>query len=113
MSLSPFSGVKAHEALQGGLQKLASISSHNLWQSRCGCADWVAVCCSDEIYANSIFKRDQEPKFISMLNLAEEHAAELGPLLHEIVHIVFGLSKDWCVLSVLLIPEILTLLVLI
>ncbi|KAK9826329.1 hypothetical protein WJX74_009564 [Apatococcus lobatus] len=51
---------------------------------------------SDEIYANSIFKRDQEPMFISMLNLAQEHEAELGPLLHEIVHIVFGLSKDWC-----------------
>ena len=62
-------------------------------------ADRHEVCCSDEIYANSIFKPHQEPNFISMLKLAQEHEAELGPLLHEIVHIVFGLSNDWCALN--------------
>ena len=57
------------------------------------------LACSDEIYANSIFRQDQQPRFTSMLKLAQEHGAELGLLPTDNLHIVFGLSKDWCVLS--------------
>ncbi len=33
-----------------------------------------------------------------MLQLAEERKEELGPRVNENLHIVLGLSKDWCVI---------------
>lgn len=52
--------------------------------------------CSDEIYANSIFKPDSQ--FTSLAVLAskrEEHGLPMEDV-HSYVHVMFGLSKDWC-----------------
>lgn len=53
-------------------------------------------CCSDEIYANSIFKPDSQ--FTSMAVLAsqaEEHGLDPEDV-QSYVHVIFGMSKDWC-----------------
>ena len=55
------------------------------------------VCrCSDEIYANSIFKPDSQ--FTSLAVLAsnpKEHGLGTEDV-QSYVHVMFGLSKDWC-----------------
>ncbi|KAK9811667.1 hypothetical protein WJX72_008020 [[Myrmecia] bisecta] len=48
---------------------------------------------SDEIYGNSIFKPCE---FVSMAALVEAEGAAAGPCARDLVHVVFGLSKDWC-----------------
>lgn len=51
------------------------------------------VCCSDEIYANSVFKRKED--LVSMASILEECAPELKASARALCHVVFGLSKDW------------------
>ena len=50
--------------------------------------------CSDEIYANSIFK---EAHFVSMASILEQASPALQAKGRSLVHTVFGLSKDWSV----------------
>ncbi|BDA42313.1 1-aminocyclopropane-1-carboxylate synthase [Coccomyxa sp. Obi] len=59
--------------------------------------DW---CCkngvhlvSDEIYANSVFRKAEE--FVSLASLLEESEPELKLKAQALCHVVFGLSKDW------------------
>ena len=53
----------------------------------------VYVCwCSDEIYANSIFKKAQ---FVSLATILDQSSAALQEKGRLLVHTVFGLSKDW------------------
>ena len=52
--------------------------------------------CSDEVYANSIF--DPQQQFTSTAQLAAQ-ASQHGLSEQDVrsyVHVVFGLSKDWC-----------------
>jgi len=49
-------------------------------------------CCSDEIYANSVFKRAD---YVSMMALVAEAEPELQETAAALCHTVFGLSKDW------------------
>ncbi len=51
-------------------------------------------CCSDEIYAKSIFKEDAG--FVSMATVLAQAEPELQAAGKALVHVVFGLSKDWC-----------------
>lgn len=50
--------------------------------------------CSDEIYAKSIFKEGTE--FVSMATVVAQSEPEVQAAGKALVHIVFGLSKDWC-----------------
>ena len=49
--------------------------------------------CSDEIYANSIFKPSSG--FTSMATLLAQSPPEVQRQGAGLVHTVFGLSKDW------------------
>ncbi len=48
---------------------------------------------SDEIYANSVFRKAED--FVSLASLLEESEPELKVQAQALCHIVFGLSKDW------------------
>ncbi|KAF5840409.1 pyridoxal phosphate-dependent transferase [Dunaliella salina] len=54
---------------------------------------------SDEVYANSVFGRDT-PEFVSAEVLVRTEASNLPPeyveRIPELLHIVFGMSKDFC-----------------
>ena len=55
----------------------------------------VTVICSDEVYANSLFK---PCNFTSMARLAanaSQHGLDPSEV-QSYVHIIFGMSKDWC-----------------
>lgn len=78
---------KAIHRTQQHLQQDQSISAY--------CPTVLICCCSDEVYANSIFKPCD---FISMIRLAaaaDQHGLDPEEV-NSYVHIVFGLSKDWC-----------------
>lgn len=49
--------------------------------------------CSDEIYANSVFREAEE--FVSLASLLEESEPDLKRQAQALCHVVFGLSKDW------------------
>lgn len=57
---------------------------------------WRLCMCSDEIYANSIFK---EAHFVSMASILDQASPDLKAKGKSLVHTVFGLSKDWWVAS--------------
>ena len=57
---------------------------------------WRLCMCSDEIYANSIFK---ETHFISMASILDQASPDLKAKGRPLVHTLFGLSKDWWVAS--------------
>jgi aspartate/methionine/tyrosine aminotransferase len=52
----------------------------------------MACVCSDEIYANSIFK---EADFVSMVNILDKCEPGLQVKGEALCHVVWGLSKDW------------------
>eukprot|EP01026_Neomeris_dumetosa_P024359 TRINITY_DN2031_c0_g1_i4.p1 TRINITY_DN2031_c0_g1~~TRINITY_DN2031_c0_g1_i4.p1 ORF type:complete len:375 (-),score=26.49 TRINITY_DN2031_c0_g1_i4:446-1483(-) len=63
-------------------------------------AELVRWCCdkkihliSDEIYANSVF--DPSAEFKSIAWIMQKHQAEFENCV-DLVHVVFGFSKDWC-----------------
>lgn len=52
--------------------------------------------CSDEIYANSIFKPDNQFTSVAVLAAqAQQHGLDQEDV-KSYVHVMFGLSKDWC-----------------
>ena len=53
---------------------------------------WCLCWRSDEIYANSVFKKAQFVSLATILDQSPPALQEKGRLL---VHTVFGLSKDW------------------
>ncbi len=57
---------------------------------------WQLCMCSDEIYANSIFKAAH---FVSMASVLDQASPSLKTKGRSLVHTVFGLSKDWWVTS--------------
>ena len=55
-------------------------------------ARWCACLRSDEIYANSVFKKAQ---FVSLATILDQSCPALQEKGRLLVHTVFGLSKDW------------------
>ena len=53
--------------------------------------------CSDEIYAKSTFKADSG--FHSLATVLAQSGPELQAAGKALVHVVFGLSKDWYALT--------------
>ena len=52
-------------------------------------------CCSDEVYANSIFKPCHFTSMAKLAANASQHGLDPQDV-QSYVHIIFGLSKDWC-----------------
>ncbi|KAF8066189.1 ACS8 [Scenedesmus sp. PABB004] len=76
---------------QGTLLSRAQLRSMVRW-----CLANRVHCISDEIYANSVF--DERAEFISAAQLVTQEAAGWpdGGLADSLVHVVFGMSKDFC-----------------
>ena len=53
-------------------------------------------CCSDEIYANSIFKADSHFTSLAVLASKPQEHGLCPEDVRSYVHVMFGLSKDWC-----------------
>lgn len=76
---------------QGTLFSRQQLASMMQW-----CLRRKVHCISDEVYANSVF--DESQQFVSAAHLLQQEVRSMEGSQHagELVHIVFGFSKDFC-----------------